>query len=49
MSQKPLDREPFVNWSIVVVENPILGPKFRPFSIAELHATAIIFPHNKPG
>jgi hypothetical protein len=27
-----LDRELFVSWSIVTVENPIIGPKFRPFS-----------------
>jgi len=26
------DRECLVSWSIVMVENPIIGPKFRPFS-----------------
>jgi hypothetical protein len=26
-----LDTECLVSWSIVMVENPIVGPKFRPF------------------
>jgi hypothetical protein len=30
--QKRLDRERLVSWSIVMVENPIVGPKFRHFS-----------------
>jgi hypothetical protein len=32
LGQKLLDRECLVSWSIVMVENPIIGPKFRPFS-----------------
>jgi hypothetical protein len=31
LGQKLLDRERLVSWSIVMVENPIVGPKFRPF------------------
>jgi hypothetical protein len=30
--QKQLDRERLVSWSTVMVENPIVGAKFRPFS-----------------
>jgi len=33
LGQKLLDRECLVSWSIVMVENPIVGPKFRPFSV----------------
>jgi len=32
MGQKLLDRECLVSWSSVIIENPITGPKFRPFS-----------------
>jgi hypothetical protein len=32
LDQKLLDRERLVSGSIVMVENPIVGPKFRPFS-----------------
>jgi hypothetical protein len=32
MGQKQLDRECLVNWSIVMVKNAIVGPKFRPSS-----------------
>jgi hypothetical protein len=32
LGQKLLDRERLVSWSIVVVENRIIGPKFRPLS-----------------
>jgi len=42
--QKLLDREYLVSWSTVMVENPIVGPMFRPFSIHSL-----LFPHNKLG
>jgi 5-methylcytosine-specific restriction endonuclease McrA len=31
LGQKLLDRERLVSWSIVVVENVIIGPKFMPF------------------
>jgi hypothetical protein len=33
LGQKLLDREHLVNWCIVVKENPIVGPKFRPISM----------------
>jgi hypothetical protein len=33
LGQKLLDRECLMSWSIVMVENPIVGPKFRPFSV----------------
>jgi hypothetical protein len=33
LNQKLLDRKRFVSWSIVTVENPVVGPKFRPFSM----------------
>jgi hypothetical protein len=32
LGHKLLDRELLVSWSIVMVENPIVGPNFRPFS-----------------
>jgi hypothetical protein len=32
LGQKLLDREHLVSWSIVMVENPIIGPNFRLFS-----------------
>jgi hypothetical protein len=32
LGQKLLDRERLMSWSIVMAENPIGGPKFRPFS-----------------
>jgi hypothetical protein len=32
LGQKLLDREYLVSWKIVMVENPIAGLKFRPFS-----------------
>jgi hypothetical protein len=32
-ARKLLDRECLVSWSIVMVENPIDGPKFRPLSM----------------
>jgi hypothetical protein len=47
--QKLLDRERLVSWSLVIVENPIVGPKFKPFFYAQLHVTASLFPHNKFG
>jgi hypothetical protein len=28
-----LNREHLVSWNIVMVENQVIGPKFRPFSI----------------
>jgi len=31
LGQKLLDTERLVSWSIVMVENRIVGPKFRPF------------------
>jgi hypothetical protein len=31
LSQKLRDTERLVSWSIVIVGNPIAGPKFRPF------------------
>jgi hypothetical protein len=31
LGQKLLDRERLVSWRIVMVENPIVGPKFRSF------------------
>jgi hypothetical protein len=31
LGQKLLDKERLVIWSIGMVENPIVGPKFRPF------------------
>jgi hypothetical protein len=37
LGQKVLDRERLVSWSIVMVANPIVGPKFRPFLYAQLH------------
>jgi hypothetical protein len=33
LGQKLLDRENLMNWSIVMVENPVAGSKFRPFSM----------------
>jgi hypothetical protein len=36
LGQKLLDRERLVSWSIVMVENPIVGSKFRPFSTHSL-------------
>jgi hypothetical protein len=33
LGQKLLDREHLVSWSTVTVENPIVGPKFRPLSM----------------
>jgi hypothetical protein len=33
LGQKLLDRECLVRWSTVMVENPITGPKFSPFSM----------------
>jgi len=33
LGQQLLDRQLIVRWSIVMVENPIVGPKFRPFSL----------------
>jgi len=38
-----------VSWGIVMVENPIIGPKFMPFFYAQLHVTASVFAHNKLG
>jgi hypothetical protein len=32
LGHKLLERERLVSWSIVIVKNPIVGPKFRPFS-----------------
>jgi hypothetical protein len=32
LGQKLLDRERLVSWSAVMVKNPIVGAKFRPFS-----------------
>jgi hypothetical protein len=32
LGRKLLDRGRLVTWSIVMVENPIIGSKFRPFS-----------------
>jgi hypothetical protein len=32
LGQKLLDRERLVSWSIVMMENPVVGPKVRPFS-----------------
>jgi hypothetical protein len=46
--QKLLDKERLVSLSIVMVENPIVGPKFRPV-YARLHVNDAIFPHNKFG
>jgi hypothetical protein len=31
LGQKLLDREHLVSWSIVIVENSIMGPNLRPF------------------
>jgi len=42
LGQKLLDRERLVSWSIVMVENPIVGPKFRPIH-AQLHVTSSVF------
>jgi hypothetical protein len=33
LGQKLLDREHFISWSIVMLENQIIGSKFRPFSL----------------
>jgi hypothetical protein len=33
LGQKPFDEERHVSWSIVTLENPIVGPKFSPFSL----------------
>jgi hypothetical protein len=33
LGQKLLDKEQLVSWSIAMVENPIVGPNFRPFSM----------------
>jgi len=33
LGQKLLDKEHLVSWSIVIVENPIVEPNFKPFSI----------------
>jgi len=30
LGQKLLDRKRLVSWSIVMVENPVVGPEFRP-------------------
>jgi hypothetical protein len=38
-----------VNWSIVMMENRIGRPKFRPFFCAQLHVTASLFSYNKLG
>jgi hypothetical protein len=43
-----LHREQLVIWSNVMVENPIVGPKFRTHSM-QFHITASMFPHNKLG
>jgi hypothetical protein len=32
LGQKLLDKELLVKWRTVMAENPIVGPKFRPFS-----------------
>jgi hypothetical protein len=32
LGQKLLAREHLMSWSIIMVENSIVGPKFRPFS-----------------
>jgi hypothetical protein len=40
-----VDRERLVSWSIAMVENPVVGPKFRPFSIHNIS----IFQHKKRG
>jgi hypothetical protein len=37
LGQKLLDREYFVSCSIVMVENPIIRPKFRPFLCIASH------------
>jgi hypothetical protein len=46
--QKLFDRERLVSWSIVMMENPIVGPKFRLFlCIASCNAS--VLPHNMLG
>jgi len=47
--QKLLDRKRLVSWGIIMVENQIVGSKFRAFSHAQLHITPSLFPHNKLG
>jgi hypothetical protein len=49
VGQKLLHRERLVSWSIVMMENPILGPEFRPFFYAQLRVTASVIPYNKLG
>jgi hypothetical protein len=43
LGHKVPDRERLVSWSIVMEEDPIVGPKFRPFY------TPSVFPHNEFG
>jgi hypothetical protein len=48
LDQKRLDREQCLeSWSIVSVENQIIGPKFQAFLHAQLHESASTFPDNK--
>jgi hypothetical protein len=48
LGQKLLERERLVSWSIVMVENPVVGwAKVLSSFYAQLHATASVFPHNK--
>jgi hypothetical protein len=47
LGQKLLDRKRLVSWSIVMVENPIVGPKLRFFFFTQVHITASVFPYNK--
>jgi hypothetical protein len=49
LGQKLLDRERLVSWNTVMVEIPIVEPKFMPFYMQQLHITASVFPHNKVG
>jgi hypothetical protein len=42
LGQKLLDRELLVSWNIVMVENPIVGTKLRPFFYSQLHVTSSV-------
>jgi len=48
LGQKLLDRVCLMIWNISIVENPIVGSKFRPFS-TQFHVSTSIFLHNKLG
>jgi hypothetical protein len=46
---KLLDRERSVHWGIVVIEEPIVEPKYKHFCTAKFLVTSSTFLDNKPG